>query len=182
MNKNKLIFPLIVVLLLAGVYLFASSEKHSSQKSSDAKPVAETELQEAEAALYDAEGNPVDFENFRGKIVFINNWASWCMPCVVEMPTIVELKEALPAEDVVFVMVSFDRDPQKGLNWMEKKGMDLPVYFPGRNFLEKFMTDGIPATFILDREGDLLHTQMGMADYSSQEMVTQMKEWINLKQ
>lgn len=94
------------------------------------------------------------------------------------MPTIEKLKYTLPSDEVVFVMVSYDRNPQIGLDWMKNKGLDLPVYFPGEKFPRPFITDAIPATFVLDREGKVLHTYLGMADYSSGAFISQMEKWI----
>ena len=128
--------------------------------------------------LIDADGQPVDFKEFNGKVVFVNNWASWCPPCIAEMPTIEKLKKAMPSEEVAFVMVSFDRNPNKGIRWMKNKGFGLPVYFMGENFPRQFITDAIPATFVLDRDGKLLYSYLGMADYSSEAFKAKMKGWV----
>lgn len=174
--KKKTLIVTTILFLIAGAGLLFAFEKSNRESISDM-----SDSPAVEAELYYADGKPANFSDFRGKIVFVNNWASWCPPCIAEMPTIEQLKNSLPAEDVVFVMVSFDRDPQKGIGWMEQKGLDLPVYFPGKKFPEKFITSSIPTTFILDRNGKVIHTQIGMADYSSAQFKQQMLNWIAKK-
>ena len=173
MKKNKFIVVLSLLAILGAGYLLAfnKSSKEDARRNliNEGSPVAE---------LIDAEGNAAYFDDFKGKILFVNNWASWCPPCIAEMPTIQELKNKMPADEVAFVMISYDRDPQKGIDWMKKNDVSLPVYFPGQNLPGEYITNSIPATFVLDRNGNLLHKQVGMADYSSVKFVNKMKEWI----
>lgn len=174
MKKKIFITVAIASLFLGSGYLLGLDKTPGTEPVVDEEVLAENEPGE----IYDAEGNAVNFEDFKGKLVFINNWATWCPPCVAEMPTIEKLKEEMPEDEVAFVMVSYDRNPQKAINWMKNKKMDLPVFFPGENFPRQFITDAIPATFVLDREGKILHTYLGMADYSKASFVHQMKQWL----
>ncbi|MDF9797903.1 thiol-disulfide isomerase/thioredoxin [Catalinimonas alkaloidigena] len=180
MNTKKIITIAILAISIIGmVYLFAFDKP--ANKAEPHTEVIETQhtVQQNTSELINAEGEQLNFADFKGKVVFINNWASWCRPCIAEMPTIEKLKQEFSEEDLAFVMVSFDQDPNKGLEWMQKKEFDLPVYFPGQEYPQAYLTDIIPASFILDKEGKLVHTQMGMADYSSPEFIEQMKAWIN---
>ncbi|HLW19856.1 MAG TPA: TlpA disulfide reductase family protein [Cyclobacteriaceae bacterium] len=174
MKKNIIISVAIASLFLGSGYLLGLDKTPSTEPLVDKKVLAE----DGPAEIHDAEGNAVNFAEFKGKLVFINNWATWCPPCVAEMPTIEKLKEEMPEDEVAFVMVSYDRNPRKAINWMKNKKMELPVYFPGENFPRQFTTDAIPATFVLDREGKILHTYLGMADYSKESFVHQMKLWL----
>ena len=174
MKKKIIISVAIAGLFLGSGYLLGLDRAPGIAPEGDKEVLAENEPGE----IYDAEGNAVNFEDFEGKLVFINNWATWCPPCVAEMPTIEKLKKEMREDEVAFVMVSYDRNPQKAINWMKNKEMDLPVYFPGENFPRQFITDAIPATFVLDREGEVLYTYLGMADYSKESFVHQMKQWM----
>lgn len=124
--------------------------------------------------LMDADNNGVDFSAFRGKVVFVNNWASWCPPCIAEMPSIHELKKKLEGKDIVFVMVSYDEDPGKARSFMDKKGFDFDVYFPGPRY--PYGTPSIPATFVLDKSGKTVIEKTGMADYSGEDLANQLKQ------
>lgn len=174
--RTIIIIGLLVLAALAVVRLLAPEKQHAEVVSEASTKTQLTQEQESE--LLDAEGKALNFDAFEGKVVFINNWASWCPPCIAEMPTILELKKEFEDEDLAFVMVSFDQSPDKALRWMDQREMDLPVYFPASKFPREYVTDAIPATFILDREGKLLHRQMGMADYSSPAFRQQMKTWL----
>src|SRR5690554_3352235 len=175
MKKKSIIAVIMVAAFLGTGYLFGVDVNQLSGSMME----KEVSLGNTPAEIYDAEGTAVDFADLKGKIVFINNWATWCPPCVAEMPTIEQLKKEMPEDEVVFVMVSYDRNPQKAINWMKNKKMDLPVYFPGENFPRQFISDAIPATFVLDREGKILYTYLGMADYSKESFVHQMKQWMD---
>ncbi|MEN7551583.1 TlpA disulfide reductase family protein [Rapidithrix thailandica] len=169
MKKNK-IFSWVFIGLIVGIAAYLSAFQSN--------PVAPDAANQSDAELVDAEGNAVNFEDFKGKVVFVNNWASWCPPCVAEMPSIQKLRETFTEDELSFVMVSFDRNPQVGLKFMERKGFDLPVYFPGRKFPDKFVTDGIPATFVLSPQGEVLFTHVGMTDYASSSFIKKVERWL----
>ncbi|MFT7159735.1 MAG: thiol-disulfide isomerase/thioredoxin, partial [Bacteroidia bacterium] len=78
--------------------------------------------------LTDAQGTTVSFEEFKGKTVFLNLWATWCPPCIAEMPDINDLYGKVDLNEVAFVMISRDDDFQKALSFTKKKGYDFPVY------------------------------------------------------
>ncbi len=108
--------------------------------------------------LIDAEGNTVTMEKFRGKYVYIDLWASWCIPCVKEVPYLQALEKELQNEDVVFVSISTDSSEQP---W-RKKMADLNMH--GNQLLnadgklcDKLNVSGIPHFLIYDKEGHL-HT------------------------
>ena len=174
MNTKYIIPVLALTFLLAAGFIW-SYDKAPIQGKETVPDLTDSPLP---SELIDEKGNPVNLSDFHGKIVFINNWASWCPPCVAEMSTIEKLKNTFPSNDIAFVMVSFDQDPTKGVKWMKNKKIDLPVYFPAEKFPQDLLTDAIPSTFILDREGNLLFTQVGMADYSKESFITQMTNWI----
>lgn len=126
-----------------------------------------------EAELVDRNNKPVSLSAFKGKVVFINNWASWCPPCIAEMPSIQQLKTKLKSEDIIFVMVSFDESHEKATAFMKKKGYDFDVYYPGNKY--PYATESIPATFIIDKSGKVVIEHTVIADYASNEIVAQIK-------
>ena len=112
----------------------------------------------AGVTLVDAEGNAVDFSQFKGKYVYVDMWASWCGPCCKEVPHLKKLEKDLKNDDVVFVSISSDKDEQA---W-HKKMKELKMH--GNQFLDKNNTlgealnvKGIPFFVIYDKEGNL-HT------------------------
>lgn len=107
--------------------------------------------------LCDISGNKIDFAAFRGKYVYIDLWASWCVPCIKEIPHLKKLEEELQNKDVVFLSVSIDRSEEawkKKVSELQLKG-NLLIDREGR--LANAMTvKGIPFFLIYDRQGRLL--------------------------
>lgn len=123
--------------------------------------------------LQDVQGKRVNMAELRGKIVFINIWASWCPPCVAEMPGIhdlyEELKELNKKKEIVFLMISVDEEKEKAIKFMERKEFRFPLYFPINAFPPEFSYQSIPSTFVISPEGKIVYQKEGMASYDSQE-------------
>ncbi len=133
-----------------------------------------TPLEDKEKAAYDftltgLDGSTLDFETLKGKVIFINMWATWCAPCVAEMPSIKEMYSHYKDNpDVVFVMISFDKTAEKAGKFVKKKGYDMPVYFPNETQIPKvYESKGIPTTYVIDKEGYIVYRKVGMANYES---------------
>lgn len=119
--------------------------------------------------LLDAQGKTVSFEEFKGKTIFLNLWATWCPPCIAEMPDINDLYGKMDLNEVVFVMISRDDDFQKALNFTKKKEYDFPVYSLATRMPQVFESNTIPTTFIISPEGKIVAVRKGMAKYDSEE-------------
>ncbi len=79
--------------------------------------------------LMDINGNSVPFSTFQGKVIFVNFWATWCAPCIAEMPDINELHQIFEQdENIKFVLISVDRDFEKAQRFMKEKSFNLPLY------------------------------------------------------
>jgi thiol-disulfide isomerase/thioredoxin len=121
-------------------------------------------------AFEDAEARPVDLARFRGKVVVVNMWATWCVPCVTEMPTLAAMQRAYP-DDVVVVPVSVDVDP-KLPNAKDFIGVNEPLafYHDPRFALQHVLeVKGMPGTVIYDRQGREVARVIGEADWVSPE-------------
>src|SRR5690349_20904999 len=114
MNMLKLVLVacLVVVFAFPATRESASSVDQSAVLNSgfvDASPAtSKRDLFDFNFSVKDLSGNTIDFKNFRGKIVFLNLWATWCGPCRSEMPSIQKLYEGIDKEKVSFVMLSLD--------------------------------------------------------------------------
>ncbi|WP_040879845.1 TlpA family protein disulfide reductase [Galbibacter orientalis] len=118
--------------------------------------------------LTDRDGNIHSLEEFKGKVIFLNFWATWCPPCVAEMPSIDKLHEEM-GDDVAFVLLSFDDDFEKAKAFDKRKGYNLPIYAPASNLPAMFQSSALPTTYVIDAKGNLALTHKGMADYSDPE-------------
>jgi thiol-disulfide isomerase/thioredoxin len=162
MNKRNVLILVGFLSLVIGLTVFGFKS-----------PETLNVISESQSELVDKDNAPVDFSKFKGKVVFVNNWASWCPPCVAEMPSIQKLKNEVNNPDLIFVMVSFDEEKEKAMAFMNRKKLDFDVYFPGKKY--PYATSSIPATFLIDRTGKVIGNHVGMADYSDTEFVAQVK-------
>ncbi|PVW12818.1 thioredoxin [Marixanthomonas spongiae] len=116
----------------------------------------------------DRDGNTRSLEEFKGKVIFLNFWATWCPPCIAEMPSIDSLHEEM-GDEVAFVLLSFDDDFEKAKAFDKRKGYNLPIYAPASNLPQMFQSSALPTTYVIDAKGNLALTHKGMADYSDPE-------------
>jgi thiol-disulfide isomerase/thioredoxin len=117
------------------------------------------------------DGKPFPFENLRGKVVFVNVWATWCPPCIAEMPNIQSLYEKVGSEKIAFVLLSIDEGADdKVQKFIDKKGYTFPVYRPASQIPDQFQSSAIPTTFILSPEGEIMDRHEGMANYNTPEV------------
>lgn len=122
----------------------------------------------------------VPLADLKGKVVFINFWATWCPPCKAEMPSIQVLKDKFKDNDSVeFMLVEIDGEKEKANTFMKKGKMDLPIYYPDSSIPREWLGGSIPTTVILDKEGNTVAHHAGMADYSKKEVFDFITELIN---
>ncbi|MFH5832304.1 TlpA family protein disulfide reductase [Halalkalibaculum sp. DA3122] len=139
------------------------------------QPETEVPVSEREAASYDMqlisfEGEPVSLAEFRGKVIFLNYWATWCPPCIAEMPNIQALYEQYrDNEQVKFVMVSMDEEKSKADDFLERKDFTLPVYQLAGPRPKSLQSTILPTTFVIGKEGRILVKKRGMANYNTAE-------------
>ncbi len=126
--------------------------------------------------LVDQYGEHVDFKNFKGETVFINIWATWCPPCIAEMPDINNLYHELKGENIHFFMISMDDDFEKAKKFVDKKGYDFPIYRLGSMMPEVFHSKAIPTTFVISPKGMIVVKKSGMAKYNTEEFRNYLKE------
>jgi thiol-disulfide isomerase/thioredoxin len=114
-------------------------------------------------------GEVVDFNQFKGKVVFINLWATWCGPCRVEMPSIQELYNGVDQNKIQFVMLSLDRDSDlpKIIKFVDKNKFTFPVYQPIGFLSPLFDVSSIPTTFIVDKNGKVVSKKVGTTNFNT---------------
>ena len=119
--------------------------------------------------LLTLDGRPANLRQFRGKAVLVNLWASWCPPCLAEMPALQALYQKTDTSKVAFVLISLDANPNKARALLKRKGYTLPVFFPAAPLPAPFDSPSIPSTIILTPSGRLADRHDGMADYDTPE-------------
>jgi thiol-disulfide isomerase/thioredoxin len=122
--------------------------------------------------LLDLKDQPISFERFKGKPVFLNIWATWCGPCVEEMPSIARLAAdpRLRDKGIEFVCVSIDESTEVVRRFLEGRAWKMSV-FRAEKTPPVFATDGIPATFIIAPDGRIVATEVGSAQWDRPEVI-----------
>jgi thiol-disulfide isomerase/thioredoxin len=111
-------------------------------------------------AVKDASGQPLAIANFKGKVVLIDFWATWCGPCRGEIPNVVATYQEYHDQGFAIIGVSLDQDRQKMLDYTKKMNMTWPQFFDGQGWgnelAVKFGIESIPATFLLNGNGKII--------------------------
>lgn len=116
-------------------------------------------------------GKRTSLEAFRGKVLFINMWATWCGPCVQELAGIQALTESIEEEtsEVAFLLVSPER-PEVVERFLRVHGYDLPVYLEIQEMPPAFGLEALPTTWIVDSMGRIVLKHRGVADWNQPEV------------
>ncbi|MDD8060424.1 TlpA disulfide reductase family protein [Shewanella metallivivens] len=123
----------------------------------------------------DASGQQVNFERYKGKVVVINLWATWCPPCVRELPALHRLNQALDSEQYVLLPISIDADADKIVKpFLADLGLSaFDSYFdPQQQLRDVFPLDTIPATFILNEQGELVAYVRSYIDWDDENAIS----------
>jgi thiol-disulfide isomerase/thioredoxin len=152
-----------------GIYLlvFAPRTRRSVAHS-------EGQLADFDWDLQDLNGKPLSLARYRGKTVFLNEWATWCPPCVAELPSISQLAENPQLKDVVFLCVSLDSNLDVVRGFVNQQPTPLPMTIVWSNgpVPAVFETEAIPSTFIIAPDGRIARHDVGSKDWNDPEVVS----------
>lgn len=129
-----------------------------------------------ELSLESLDGEQVRLSDFRGRVVFLNFWATWCGPCKIEVKDIDRLHRTLGEEDFAVVAVDIQENPRQVRQFMQEYGIDFPVYLDreGRAAARWGIT-GIPTTYIVDPRGYLAGKAVGPREWGDEDSVALMR-------
>lgn len=140
--------------------------KLKAVKLEDKKPA-----QVAPPALFrSSSGETIDIGNSKGKVIFLNFWATWCPPCIAEMPTVNSLRAELKGKPVQFILADIDNNLDRSEAFMKKNKLDLPVFEPASIIPEYIFRGNVPTTVIINKQGEVVFHHEGMADYNTEGM------------
>jgi thiol-disulfide isomerase/thioredoxin len=117
--------------------------------------------------LVDQQGNRTPFSDFEDKVIFLNFWATWCPPCIAEMPDINGLYKEMKSSEIEFILISLDDDFQKAKDFVRKKEFDFPIYQLASPLPKVFESKAIPTTYVISPEGKIVVSKSGMAKYNT---------------
>lgn len=115
--------------------------------------------------------------DLKGKVVFINFWASWCPPCRAEMPSLEGLYQQLKNDDrFVFLFINEDEDKPKAAAYLEKNHFSIPLYNRSGDLPNAIFSGTLPTTIVINKAGKLVLKHEGMAGYNTDAFMKQLKE------
>ena len=118
------------------------------------------------------DGQLINLSENKGKVFFINFWATWCPPCRAEMPSINTLYSKVNNKDkIIFIMVDVDNKMASSVKFMKNRSYELQVYSSESVIPEQIFNGSLPTTLIIDAEGNIVFHHTGMADYDNPEMI-----------
>ena len=125
--------------------------------------------------LADLNGETLDKEQFKNKIVILNLWATWCSPCVKETPDLVKMQNELP-DDFALLLAS-DESLEKIHQFKERRPLDL-TFTQIQTSVESLGVYSLPTTFIIGKDGQLLETLVGAREWDSPKQIEQLKTYL----
>jgi thiol-disulfide isomerase/thioredoxin len=114
--------------------------------------------------------------SLRGKVVLLDVWASWCLPCQEELPLLDEMAARLAGKDVEIVGLSVDDDPADAERFLERQSSWtlLLAYDPGQKIVGRFRTLSMPTSYVIDRQGVVRHVNAGYGPGDAQKLEAQL--------
>ena len=154
---------LIIVVLLAGLLVVSSCTPTSKPDSNQALSPAPALGREApDFTLEDLDGNSIRLNDLRGKVVFLNFWATWCPPCRAEMPDIEEIHQKYKGQDVVILGIDIQESADKVRSFVEDGGYTWTMVLDGTGKVaDLYKIRAIPTSFFVDKEGIIRAVAIG---------------------
>lgn len=162
------LIPAALGLIFLGAFLLLRNE------AKPGRAAAEGRRADLGWALAGLDGKPATLGDHKGKPIFLNVWATWCPPCVAELPSIARLAANPRLKGVAFVCVSVDEDPAAIARFVAGKDLPMTILHARGPSPEVFSTEGIPATFFIDAGGVVRRQVVGGMDWDTPEVVDQL--------
>jgi len=149
MKKNKIIASSAALLIIVFSIFMVGTSTVSAQVAPD-------------FTLTDIDGNKVSLSDYKGKVILLDFWATWCGPCRMEIPSFIELQKTY-GDDVVVLGVSLDQNgPKAVVPFAEKMGINYPIVYGNGQVTQAYGgVRGIPTTFVIDRDFNIQRKYVG---------------------
>ncbi|NJN42034.1 MAG: TlpA family protein disulfide reductase [Flammeovirgaceae bacterium] len=168
-------------LLSSVTYVAQSALLKTGVMNFRAEPLKKDKPFDYNFTIKDMNGNKISFHEYRGKVIFLNIWATWCGPCRAEMPTIQNTFDKIESSDIVFIMLSIDKEGSQAKieKYIQDKQYSFPVYMPSGYLPEQLQVPSIPTTYIITKDGFIASKKTGTTNFDTNKFRNYLLELAN---
>lgn len=177
-NRPKSRGPLFLTLIAIGVFLVGAAvipllvrgQETALDESDIVRPPIVLDQAAPQLSLTDVQGNPVSLNDYLGKVILVNNWATWCPPCKAEMPELQAYYQAHSAQGFVIVAIESGEPAGTVRNFATQLGMSFPVWLDGKGAaVDAFKNWSLPSSYLIDQAGSLRMSWTGSVNQATLE-------------
>ncbi len=165
MNIRKLLGLIgFVIIVLAAFFLYLNKDLISVPKTEQdfPNPVLKTGAMAPELEMTDVEGKTHRLSEYRGKVVLLNFWATWCPPCIAEMPALEAAYAKLKNQGFEILAINLDEQPKAVHKILQDQKLSFKIFLdPQGKAAQAYLVYGLPYTVVLDREGKIQYKGFG---------------------
>ena len=164
---------ILVLLAVSAGLVFIALQQKKSFRSLPETAALEVGQPAPNLTLPGLDGKAVSLSDYRGKVVLVNLWATWCAPCVAEMPSMEKLYQRLKGDDFEILAISIDTPGASTVApFMKKHKLTFPALIDTQGIAKiAYKATGVPESFIINRQGVLARKIIGPLDWSSPEVI-----------
>jgi peroxiredoxin len=156
-HRNLGVAFFIIGLFLVGtvsIFYLSDAQQKALENSGFTIPPAKVDYAAPQLSLTGLDGNPVSLDDYRGKVVLVNNWATWCPPCKAEMPEL-QVYYTTHAQDSFVIVAIESGEPAKTVSdFVQLFGLTFPVWLDLKSAaLDAFQNWDLPSSYLIDRDG-----------------------------
>jgi peroxiredoxin len=161
---RKAVHFLVAIAIVFCLYEYA---RHKSERSGAGGPPGSVGSTASAFALKDVDGKPLNLADYRGKVVLLDYWATWCVPCRSEIPHFVEFQDQYASQGFQVMGISMDDGPQPVQDFYKQFKMNYPVAMGTTQLAESYGGIlGLPVTFLIGRDGKIAAKYVGLTETS----------------
>lgn len=163
----------LIGLIIVGVSIIFLLQTKDSFRNRAGSKWAQKGAPAPDFTLPDLNGTRVSLADFRGKVILLNIWATWCLPCVEEMPSMEKLHREMQGEDFIILAVSIDNaGTEVVIPFVEKHDLSFTVLVDRKATVKSlFQATGVPESIIIDQQGIILEKVIGARNWASSEIL-----------
>jgi len=177
-KRSKVAIVLLIAISVVFVYFYLSYMKEKRGKEVDYETLysflgiqrIDPPQKALDFSLKTLGGKRVSLEDYRGKVILLNFWATWCGPCRMEMPSMEKLWQDFREEDFVILAIDLQEEGKLVSSFMKERNLSFPVPLDAKgNVARSYGVRGIPTTFFLNPKGEIIGKAVGARDWANEE-------------